>query len=33
VRAAEQFDAALAIYGRIGAGPQWIQRINAARPQ
>ncbi|HZY58544.1 MAG TPA: hypothetical protein VFE56_02195, partial [Candidatus Binataceae bacterium] len=32
VRAAEQFDAALAIYGRIGAGPQWIQRINAARP-
>jgi tetratricopeptide (TPR) repeat protein len=32
-RAAEKLDEALAIYRRISAGPQWIERINAARPQ
>ncbi len=30
-RAAEKFDAALAIYHRIGAGSQWLERIDAAR--
>jgi tetratricopeptide (TPR) repeat protein len=30
-RAQQKFDAAIAIYRRIGAGPQWIDRISDAR--
>jgi hypothetical protein len=32
-RAEERFAAAIAIYRRLGAGPQWIDRINAVRAQ